>query len=263
MDRLGLRARVRAAAGPRRPARGRPRATRRVHDRRRAVRPGQRRLRSRALTDLPRRRPRHPGTGRRPGHATGKRVHPDDVRRRGARQGVRLLRHRGRDLHRDRTAARGSADRAVRHPQRLACGVLRQPPGRRPDADARPALSPRSRAAVRKRAAYRTRSGRRGAARPDRDLHPGAVHRTADMAQPATARAVRGRRRARRPLGPARTPLRPQTTNPWSTWTCSRSAPTCWAPASGSCTSRGSPARSSSSPSTCRSGCTIRHSQPG
>ena len=208
MDRLRLCARLRPAPGPGRPARRRPWAAQRVHGRSRSVRPGQRRLRRSAVTAVPRPRPGHPGTRRGTRHPTGDRLHPDDVRRRGAGQGVRLLRDRGRHLHGDRSTAGRRPDLCVRNPQRLAGGVLREPAGGRAGAGPGPPLPPGSRAASRGLPSHRTRSGRGGAAGADRDLHPGAVHRAADLAQPIAAVAVRRRRRARGDLGAPRTALR-------------------------------------------------------
>ena len=84
-------------------------------------------------------------------------------------------------LDRDRPAHRRRADRAVRRPQRLAGGVLRQPADRRGDPAARPPL-PAGPDRGRAPAPGDGPARRRAAGRGD-PVHPRPVHRAAHVAQ--------------------------------------------------------------------------------
>ena len=201
VDRLGLRADARAAAGAGRAALGDARGRRHgVHGRRRAVRARQRRLRARAVRPAAGRRPAAPGRRRRADHAADQRLHPDAVPRARSAAGRSACSARRSGIS---TAIGpllgGAADRAVRRPRRLAlrCSsstcrsallaivLARYLPAAAPAPGPRTELDPLGVVLL-------------GAGR---GLPPRAVRRAAQLAQPAPAGAVRRRRRAARGLG--------------------------------------------------------------
>ena len=133
VDPVRLRPVVRAAARARRPTRRRLGSTTDVRDRRRAVHGRQRPVRVRAERARPGHRAPGAGTGGRSADPAGHRAHPAAVPRQGARHRVRAVRRDRRHRDRDRSAHRRAADHRLRHRERVAVRVLREPARRTRD----------------------------------------------------------------------------------------------------------------------------------
>ncbi|OEI67776.1 hypothetical protein Cus16_2526 [Curtobacterium sp. ER1/6] len=208
VDPVRLRPGVRSAARPRRSSRRRLGPAADVRHRRRAVHGRERALRVRPERARPGDRPPRAGLRGRPAHTAGDRAHPAAVPRQGARHRLRAVRCHRRHRDRDRPPHRRAAHHRVRHRERLALRLLREPArGTRHDPPGLPLPARRGEEGTRSPA--RLRPGRHRAARCRGGRPAAAVRAVGAVEEQREVVAGRRRRRVRRPVRAVGAPLRP------------------------------------------------------